>query len=95
MVILWVMYFGMNALIRTFMLSFLSLKDPGYQYGITRISHQHASPEVSGISFFTSVFLHHLRIRPDNAVILFVVLPCLSYICKPYFALMLQQWDLD
>lgn len=58
---------------------FSGLKDPGYHYGITRVSHQHASPEVSGISV-----LHHLRIRPNNTVILFAILPCLSYVCKPH-----------
>lgn len=69
----WVCYYAYSHCL------FSGLKDPGYHYGITCVSHQHASPEVSGISV-----LHHLRIRPNNTVILFAILPCFPFVCKPH-----------
>lgn len=69
----WVCYYAYSHCL------FSGLKDPGYHYGITCVSHQHASPEVSGLSV-----LHHLRIRPNNTVILFAILPCFPFVCKPH-----------
>lgn len=69
MAVLWAMYFGINVIMNIFTLSFLSSKRPRISACV--VSH-HASTEVNGISV-----LNHLRIRSDNSVILFVILPCL------------------